>query len=73
MVEDIAGGLFKFIGRLLSGIFIELILELLIKGAGRLICKPFTKIDPKSDGVLVTVVGLLFWIILFASLLIVFR
>jgi len=57
VVGEVAGGALKFIGRL----FVELIFEILIKGAGYILCPPFSrkKLDP--DGGLVVVVGLAFW------------
>jgi len=52
---ELLGGVFKFIGRL----FIEVVIELIIKGSGYLICRMFSKnVDP--DGVLVILVGLIF-------------
>lgn len=57
IVGELLAPVFKFIGRILF----ELFFELLIKGAGYLICRPFKKnIDP--DGFLVVVVGLVFWV-----------
>jgi len=50
-------GLFKFIGR----IFSEIIFELLIRGVGYLICRPFSS-NVDIDGFWVAVVGLMFWI-----------
>ena len=58
IVGEVAGGALKFIGR----IFLEVIFEFLIKGAGYILCRPFSrrKLDP--DGGLVVVVGLTFWV-----------
>ena len=54
--EGLFGAIFKFIGR----IFVEFIFEILVKGLGYLICRPFNKnIDP--DGLTVAIVGLLVW------------
>ena len=57
IIGEVAGGVLRFIGRmLLEGIF-----ELLIKGVGYLICRPFKRtVDPDSG--LVVVVGLVFWV-----------
>lgn len=62
MIEDIAGGFFKVIGRLFAGIFIEVILEILIKGPGYFIKKLFSKKDPDPDGIDVALLGILFWL-----------
>lgn len=52
---ELLGGVFKLIGR----IFTEIIIEILIKGSGYLICRIFSKrADP--DGILVVLVGLSF-------------
>lgn len=52
------------IGGLIGGIarlFVEVVIEFLIKGAGYCLCRPFSgrRLDP--DDVLVSVVGLGFW------------
>ena len=58
IISDTLLGFVKIIGR----IFTEVILEVLIKGAGYFICKPFNPtID--SDSIWVTITGLIFWII----------
>jgi hypothetical protein len=58
IVGEVAGGALKFIGR----IFLEVIFEFLIKGAGYILCRPFynRRLDP--DGGLVVFVGLVFWV-----------
>jgi hypothetical protein len=57
IVGEVAGGVLRFIGRiLLEGVF-----ELLTKGVGYFICRPFKRnVDP--DGGLVVFVGLSFWV-----------
>lgn len=61
-MEDVVGGIFKFIGRAIGQIFIELILELLIKGPSYLIIKFFSKNNEKepTENKLI-IIGLLFW------------
>lgn len=49
---------FRFIGQL----FIEIVLDFLIRGLGYLLCKPFKK-DVNPDGALVAVVGIVCWVI----------
>jgi len=61
-IGEIAGefliGSLRFIGSIIA----EVILELLVKGPGYLICKPFRKdIDP--DSAWVVFVGLVFWVL----------
>lgn len=62
MIEDVvgelAGGVLKFIGRLL----IEVFFEFLIKGAGYILCRPFSRRRLDPDGGLVVMVGSAFWI-----------
>lgn len=59
-IAEIAGDLLAVIGRFVGRVFVEIVIEILIKGCGYLICRPFNKnIDP--DGWVVTVVGLGIW------------
>lgn len=56
IIGEFAGGVLRFIGRmLLEGVF-----ELLIQGVGYLICRPFKR-NVNPDGGLVDVIGLVFW------------
>jgi hypothetical protein len=59
IVGEAAGGVLRFIGRL----FLEIVFEFLIKGAGYVLCRPFArgKLDPDRWPVVVT--GLLFWVV----------
>lgn len=58
IVGELAGGALKFIGR----IFLEVVFEFLIKGAGYVVCRPFSRGRLDPDGGLVVVVGLMFWV-----------
>ena len=59
-VGEIPGGLLEGIFKLIGRFFAEVIFEILIKGAGYLICRIFSKrVDP--DGILVVLVGITFW------------
>jgi hypothetical protein len=58
VVGEVAGGVLKFIGR----IILEIVFESLIKGAGYILCRPFGRRRLDPDGGLVVVVGLAFWI-----------
>lgn len=56
---ELLGVLFRFVGHL----FLEVVFEVLVKGAGYIICRPFyRRVNP--DGFLVIVVGLAFWALL---------
>ncbi len=57
---EIAAEIVSPILRFFAQIFGELILEILVKGLGYLICRPFSKrVD--TDGAIVIVVGLFAW------------
>lgn len=58
VVGEVAGGVLKFVGRLI----LEVVFEFLIKSLGYIICRPFSrrKLDPDSG--LVVVVGLMIWV-----------
>lgn len=61
-IGDIAGELLVGILRAIGNIFFEVMLEILIRGPGYLICRIFKKnIDP--DGGWIVVVGFSFWIL----------
>lgn len=64
MVEDIVGGVVRFFGRFIAQLFIEIILELLIKGPGYLIAKIIFKSEPDVDSFVVITFGILFWLLL---------
>jgi len=73
-MEEVAVGIFKFIGRAIVQIFIELILELLIKGPGYLIIKFFSKINEKDPRENKTVIiGLIFWCFVGSTTYLVFK
>jgi hypothetical protein len=57
LAGEVLGGAIKFIVNVVA----EVVIELLVKGIGYLICKPFKKnIDP--DRGMVIFVGLAFWL-----------
>lgn len=59
-VGEIAGEILGGFLRLLGYILTETVFEVLIKGAGYFICRPFCKrVNP--DGILAIFVGALFW------------
>ncbi|MEL7447911.1 MAG: hypothetical protein AAFN78_01810 [Pseudomonadota bacterium] len=59
MLDDLAEGLFRLLGRL----FVEVVVELLIKGPGYLIVRAFSKGSVDPDGWKAVIVGLLFWLL----------
>jgi len=62
-VGEIAGELLGGLLRLVGRFFLEVVIEILIKGTGFLICKPFNKrIAP--DGIIVVFFGFMFWILI---------
>lgn len=66
-VEELASGLFSFLGRIFGYVLIDIVLEILVRGVGYLIIKalPFSKgkeIDPDSSWVLL--VGFTFWVLI---------
>ena len=66
-VEELASGLFGFIGRIFGYILIDIVLEILVRGVGYLIIKalPFSnnkEVDPDSFGVLMA--GVIFWVLI---------
>lgn len=60
MLADIAGELLGKAFRLIAAFLPEVVVDLLIRGPGYLVCRLFKK-DIKPDGAVVLVVGLLFW------------
>lgn len=57
---DIVGGALAGVMRALGSLLLELVLEILIRGPGYLVCRIFRKdVDPDSGGVLLT--GLALW------------
>lgn len=67
MIEDVFEGLFKIIGRLIGYIIIEIVFELVIKIPGYYITKVFSKNNPDPDGLMIILVGFLFWAIIVAG------
>lgn len=56
---EIVGGLFRF----LAQFFVEIVLEVLVKGPGYVICRLFSK-NVDTDGFMIVIVGLLFWLVI---------
>ena len=60
---QITGEIFGHVGRLVSHFIFDLLLEIVVKGVGYVICRLFSKsVDP--DGVMVLVTGILAWILI---------
>lgn len=58
VIAEAAGGVLKFVGRVLF----EVGFEFLFQGTGYFLCRLFGKKNVDPDGWLVAVVGLAFWI-----------
>ncbi len=64
MIEDVFEGIFRVIARFIGYIVVEIVFEILLKGSGYIILKPFCRHRPDMEGLAVIVVGALFWIII---------
>lgn len=62
LIDEVAAGIFGAIFRFLSRIFFEVIIEILIKGLGHFVCRPFKKVD--IDSAAAVIVGLITWVII---------
>ena len=61
MIGELISELGSLIGRFLLHVALDLVFEILIKGAGYLIVRPFKRsVDP--DGIVVVITGLAFWL-----------
>ncbi|AWF80345.1 hypothetical protein BTJ40_05715 [Microbulbifer sp. A4B17] len=69
LIDEIGIGIFGAIFRFLGWILFEVIIEVLIKGLGYLICRPFKKVD--IDGTFCIVLGLIAWVIILISVILV--
>lgn len=56
-IDEIGVGIFGAIFRFLGWVFFEVIIEVLIKGLGYVICRPFKKVD--VDSTASAIVGLI--------------
>ena len=64
MLDEVVGGLFRVVGRFILEIFIDIVLELMIKAPGYWVVSLVSLVslhDPDPDGWRVTVVGLVIW------------
>ncbi|MCW8875529.1 MAG: hypothetical protein OQJ89_03415 [Kangiellaceae bacterium] len=64
MIDDFVGGIAKLIGRVIYQIFIEIILEIIIKGPGYILYKLVKGQEPDPDGISVFILGMLFWVLM---------
>ena len=73
-IEEIASGLFRLLGKLIGQVFIELILELVIKGPGYIIIKLFSKNKENEPSETPEfMVGILFWVVIALIVFVVFK
>ena len=62
MIEDVAGGIFRVVGRFIGRILVETVFELFLKGPGYFSGKLFSKGNPDPDGFIVLITGIIFWV-----------
>jgi len=66
-IAEIAGELLGGIFRLLGSFLVDVVLEILIKGLGYVLCRPFSKrVNP--DGIVVSVAGVVGWLVIICGL-----
>lgn len=63
MIDEILGGVFVSLGRILGQIFCEIIFELVLKGPGYIIVKALSRSDVNPDGYAVVMSGVIFWLV----------
>lgn len=68
-IDEIGVGIFGVIFRFLGWMFFEVIIEVLIKGLGHLIYRPFKKVE--VDSAASVVVGLLAWLVIIVSVILI--
>ena len=61
MIEEVLGGVFKALARLIGQFLLEIVFEVMLKGPGYFIIKQLTKDDPNPDGFAVIITGIVFW------------
>ena len=62
---DIATGLFEFVGRIIGQLFVDIILDILIRGPGYMIVRVLSgskKDISDQDCIVITFAGVVFWI-----------
>ena len=63
-IDELGFGLLAAIGRFIAWIFVDILMEILIKGLGYLLCKPLKTVD--FDGITSFWVGLIGWLVIAA-------
>lgn len=69
-LESIAEGFLGSVLRVVLWVIVEIVFELLIKGLGYILCRPFTKAD--VDDPLCAVMGVLAWLLIILALIKIF-
>lgn len=62
-LDDLVEGIFRGFVRFLASVFVEVIMEILIKGPGYFIVKSCSNKAPEPDSLSVILVGILFWLL----------
>ncbi|WP_255875775.1 hypothetical protein, partial [Microbulbifer elongatus] len=65
-VEEVIGGVFRFLGRFIVETIFAAIVEVMFQFPGNLICKPFTKQGREPNGFLIVITSILFWLLVAA-------
>ncbi len=68
-IDEIGSGLIGAILRFFGWLLLDVIVEVLIKGFGYLLCRPFKKVDP--DGFAALFVGILTWVIIIVAVFVI--
>lgn len=68
-IDEIGVGIFGAIFRFLGWILFEVIIEVLIRGLGYLVCRPFKKVS--VDSTASVVVGLIAWVSIIVSIILI--
>lgn len=61
-MDELAGGVIGAVLRFLGWVLIEVVVEILIKGLGYLVCRPFSKTAPSETAAFF--IGLLCWVVI---------
>ncbi|UTF60903.1 hypothetical protein [Gilvimarinus sp. DA14] len=70
-IDEIGSGLIGAIFRFFGWLLLDVVVEVLIKGLGYLLCRPFKKVDP--DGFTALFVGMLAWVIIIVAVIVIVK
>lgn len=61
-IDEVGASVFSAIFRFIGWLFFEVIIEILIKGLGYLLCRPFKRVD--IDSSTAVIVGVVAWVLI---------